>query len=602
MKISKLIIQNFRGVKSSELLFRQDTVLVGDNNTGKSSILEAIDLVLGPERLSRYPVIDEHDFYAGQYLSSDESPIIIHIEVIITDLSKIQQTHFRNHIEWWNLTTSSLLEGPPIEQTDAGHVIPALRVKFRGSYDREEDDFTGESYFSSPQNEDDTYSRFGRIDKRQCGFLFLRTLRTGSRALSLEKGSLLDVILRLQDLRPQMWEEVLSELRTVAVATDPELGISPILESVQMGIRSFVPSEWAVDPHLRVSDLTRVHLRKLLTVFMGTGALNEDGEEYSAPFQHQGTGTINTLVLTLLIMIAELKQNVIFAMEEPEIAIPPHTQKSIINSVKRKAAQAIFTSHSPYVLEEFRPSDILVVKRVDGVLSGVTADYPPTIKPKKYREEFKRRFCETLLARRVLIAEGRTEFDAFPASARRLHDLQPERYSTLEALGIAVINAETDSQVEPLGKFYKALGKEVFALFDKQSSVVSGQIRAVVHHPFEAPEKGFENVVLNGIAESALRRHALSIVSSGEWPSHWSAKAPTETTPFDDLKDIMSDYLGWAKGMGSAADLLSQCSHDEMPLYIRTTLESIKQIVESPPVTSKANGEQTDLSLEPVAE
>jgi energy-coupling factor transporter ATP-binding protein EcfA2 len=65
--------------------FPGHTVLVGDNNTGKSTILEAIDLVLGPERLSRYPVIDEHDFYAGQYLDKDANPIDIKVEVVVVD-------------------------------------------------------------------------------------------------------------------------------------------------------------------------------------------------------------------------------------------------------------------------------------------------------------------------------------------------------------------------------------------------------------------------------------------------------------------------------------------------------------------------------------
>ena len=65
MRIARLKIENFRGIEKSELFFPGHTVLVGDNNTGKSTIIEAIDLVLGPERLSRYPVIDEHDFYGG---------------------------------------------------------------------------------------------------------------------------------------------------------------------------------------------------------------------------------------------------------------------------------------------------------------------------------------------------------------------------------------------------------------------------------------------------------------------------------------------------------------------------------------------------------
>src|SRR5205807_2492139 len=111
------------------------------------------------------------------------------------------------------------------------------------------------------------------------------------------------------------------------------------------------------------------------TVFMATGAKREDGTEYAAPFQHQGTGTINTLVLALLSLIAELKQNVIFAMEQPEIAIPPHTQKRIVESVCKKSAQAFFTSHSPYVLGEFKPSQVLVLKREGGVLTGINAEY-----------------------------------------------------------------------------------------------------------------------------------------------------------------------------------------------------------------------------------
>ena len=121
---------------------------------------------------------------------------------------------------------------------------------------------------------------------------------------------------------------------------------------------------------MRVSDLTRDMLRRTLTVFMGTGAKRPDGSVYSAPYQHQGTGTINTLVLALLSIIAELKQSVIFAMEEPEIALPPHTQKRIINSLRQKSAQAIFTSHSPYVLEEFEPAQVVVLKRTAGVMTG----------------------------------------------------------------------------------------------------------------------------------------------------------------------------------------------------------------------------------------
>ena len=58
MRVRRLTIQNFRGVDLGTVDFLGHTLLVGGNNVGKSTVCEALDLVLGPERLSRRPVID----------------------------------------------------------------------------------------------------------------------------------------------------------------------------------------------------------------------------------------------------------------------------------------------------------------------------------------------------------------------------------------------------------------------------------------------------------------------------------------------------------------------------------------------------------------
>ena len=135
MRLVKIKINNFRGVKHCDLNFPTQAVLVGDNNTGKSTILEAIDLVLGPERLSRRPIIDEHDFYAGQYLDAEKNPIEINIEVIVTDFDTEQQIHFMNNIEWWDVNRQSLLQGPPPVATDEVGIEPAPHWGFRATYD-----------------------------------------------------------------------------------------------------------------------------------------------------------------------------------------------------------------------------------------------------------------------------------------------------------------------------------------------------------------------------------------------------------------------------------------------------------------------------------
>jgi putative ATP-dependent endonuclease of OLD family len=565
MRVSRITIKNFRGIAAAELHFSGHTVLIGDNNSGKSSVLEAMDLVLGPDRISRAAAIDEHDFYAGRYLDADGKPVSIEVELIITDLSAEQIRKFKGNLEFWDEASMSLIQGPPIGAIELPSVKEALRVAFRGYYDPDDDDFKAETFFCFPLSDNSQQPQFRTSDKRQCGFLLLRALRTGSRALSLERGSLLDVILRVREIRPKMWEQVLEQLRELTVADDAEAGLSTVLSGVQSAITEFVPLDWAAAPQLRVSDLTREHLRKTLTVFMATGATN--GKVlHAAPFQHQGTGTVNMLVLALLSMIADAKKTVIFAMEEPETAIPPSSQKSIVSGVRGKSSQALFTSHSPYVLEEFQPNEIMVLSRSPiGVLTGKPVIFPAHIKPKFYSSEFRLRFCEALLARRVLIAEGETETAAYPAAARRLAELEPRTFSSLEALSIAVFNAKTDSQIANYGTFFRDLGKKVFAVYDKQTDATQkAQIEAAINYPFEATATGFEDLILNETAELALRRFAAHLVASGEWPSHLAGCKPYPATPLTELRAALKKYLSWGKGSGNAGDLLAECSVSEM--------------------------------------
>jgi putative ATP-dependent endonuclease of OLD family len=188
MYIARVRVKRFRGIKEAEIHMNGHTVFVGDNNAGKSTVLEAIDLVLGPERLSRRPVVDEHDFYAGDYVDTVKKVVHpIQVEVVVADLNEEQRLHFREHLEWWNAQTNQLLDGPPVDGVDAEHVSAALRVFFNGWYDNEEDDFTGETFYALPHLPNGSFVRFSAPDKRRCGFLYLRTLRTGSRALSLER-------------------------------------------------------------------------------------------------------------------------------------------------------------------------------------------------------------------------------------------------------------------------------------------------------------------------------------------------------------------------------------------------------------------------------
>lgn len=592
MKIYAVSIENFRGISSAKLVLPDHAVFIGDNNTGKSSVLEAIDLALGPDRLSRRPPVDEHDFFEGKYLplaavsaeeraaadEAEEAPVAeapkITIEVTIVGLSEEQEARFGGNIEWLNVETGHFFTEANPAGVDAANIKAALRVTFIGAYDSDEDDFVGNTFYSRSLTEADKPEAFSKKDKQHCGFLFLRSLRTGSRALSLEHGSLLDIILRLKEIRPQMWEGTIGALAAFDVASDPALGISGVLDSIDKSLKKYVPREWGVKPHLKVSNLTREHLRKVVTAFIATG----DGD-HAAPFFRQGNGTINMLVLAMLSQIAEDKQNVIFAMEEVETAIPPYAQKRIVHELRKLAAQSIVTSHSPYVLEEFKLDETVILSRAnDGVLNQAQISLPDSVKHKRYRQEFRTRFCEGLLSRRVLIAEGATEASAFPVAARRLSELNSATYASLEALGICIIDAGTESQIADLAGLYKGLGKRTFGLCDKQTDPAKAAIEAQVERLFMHEEKGIEDLILKNTTQDALERFSDAL----DWPPHILEKYPD---PKASVIAALKDYFGWAKGSWGIADFLGQCSEAEVPSWIRDTCITLKAICDPPPAS-----------------
>lgn len=621
LRAACLKIKNFRGISEATILLPKHGVLIGDNNTGKTTILEALDLALGPDRLSRHPPVDEHDFFCGRYraktekssestepenparateIANDEAlsqatetketelkaaeaseTPRIEIEVTVVDLTEEQRAKFADYVEFWDTDTNCFYEKPDPPGVDQAHISEALRVTFHGWYDEEEDDFEGRTYFTRSLAESDQPEPFSRRDKQVCGFLYLRSLRTGSRALSLERGSLLDIILRLKEVRPQMWEDTLASLSGMTVASDPELGLSPILESIDAALKKYVPKEWGMHPHLKISDLTRDHLRKVITAFIATGEGN-----HAAPYYRQGTGTINMLVLAMLSQIAEGKQegkqNVIFAMEEPETAIPPYAQKRIVHEVCKLASQTLFTSHSPYVLEEFSLDETVVLSRdANGVLTQKRVTLPESVKHKRYRQEFRTRFCEGLLARRVLIVEGATEASAFPVACRRLAELKPEVYSSLEALGICTLDAGAQGSISGMAKLYRDLGKRTFALCDKQKEPNKASIEEQVELLLMHSEAGFENLVLKGTTTEALERFAKVI----DWPKHLKDKfgdPPAETA------NALAEYFGWAKGSWGIADFLAQCSEAEIPEWLRDACLKLKEVCTAPSSSADA--------------
>jgi putative ATP-dependent endonuclease of OLD family len=265
---------------------------------------------------------------------------------------------------------------------DDPNTCECLRLKTVATYNAEEDEFEAHTFFvDGPGTADGGLTAVPRKIKQLFGFLYLRALRTGSRALSLERGSLLDLILKQRNVRTGIWETTIDRLRGLDPPIDEGAAdLAPILENIEKRLGQYIHLEaGGRATQLFVSQLTREHLRKTISFFLKTSA----GQE-SVPFQEVGTGTLNTLVLALLTFIADIKKdNVIFAMEEPEIALPPHTQRRIANYLLENTTQCLVTSHSPYLIERFDPSQIQVLRKDgDGAVTATAVPGASVLKAK----------------------------------------------------------------------------------------------------------------------------------------------------------------------------------------------------------------------------
>ncbi|MFA6194091.1 MAG: AAA family ATPase, partial [Parcubacteria group bacterium] len=92
MKISKVSIKNFRSIKEISFEAKDLSLFIGNNGTGKTSIIEAINFALSPYFLSGR--IKHTDFYNG----SDDS-IIIRIEFDSVFTAKLPDGYTTQKVE-----------------------------------------------------------------------------------------------------------------------------------------------------------------------------------------------------------------------------------------------------------------------------------------------------------------------------------------------------------------------------------------------------------------------------------------------------------------------------------------------------------------------
>jgi putative ATP-dependent endonuclease of OLD family len=296
----------------------------------------------------------------------------------------------------------------------------------------------------------------------------------------------------------------------------------------------------------------------------------------------------------LLSFIAEIKKdNVIFAMEEPEIALPPHTQRRITNYLLTQTTQCFVTSHSPYVIERFSPEGIVRLTRNDsGVLTATPINLPVSMKAKTYRSQLRRAIAEAMLGQGAIVGEGPTEQFALTAVAKKMEEANPELFP-LDLAGITIVNTEGDGNLDAMGKFFAALDIPAFAFFDREKHRTAeemARIEASFTVAKEIPYTGFELLVAE---ETPNDRQWEFLEAVRAEDAEGRYKIPSARPDDKSLKTSTVAVLKALKGEGGAARLIELCSVAELPATAVGFLNTIYARFPRPKKKLKVDAEQS---------
>lgn len=411
MHISKLTISGFRGVRSGSISLGRHAVLVGPNNSGKTTIIEALALLFGRDRLVRR--LTEHDFHGS---APNEAARILCIATVTGFTPNDPQHHsswfsLERGVEKWYDSTAKTLSAVP----DAQHTDLAVQIGFAARFDLDElesetirffvDD---EATLGDPFAEDAHLRTIHTKVLQELGFFLVPASRTWDKWISFSSELFRRVVATRGDIPAQAVRAERQRLWTPPEGErlEDQPGLSEIVDAANNELRALMASAPKLQLRLTSTDSDAV-LESVVPHFAhGTGP--------TLPSQRQGTGLVSLQSLLLLLQFgkarAETGQSFVLAVEEPELHIQPSQQKRLVNRLNALCNQTIVTTHSPIVAAMFPAPDTLFIETRGGTLTakplmGLVPAQPSNLQ-QHWLFAWRQKLVAALMHECVLIPEG----------------------------------------------------------------------------------------------------------------------------------------------------------------------------------------------------
>lgn len=527
MKLYKLKIQNFRKLNNVEIFFEDATFLIGANNSGKSSTLDAIELLLNGAKLSNECRSKYIDKETQQEVIDTQQDVIIEGEFreVLLDIIEV---HGFNRQRLKTYTDENGNEGYAFNyrircgEDNKSHNEMQLHKQvlklaysecrsFQELIDRGADpslfqgrdltkryssanllkeivDFT--SLFDV-QNEDEWIENPGGIPGNVISQLprFVKIKAASSDDEMGEKsGALYDILdMLFTDVRTQSenYKQAIRYLELLQQEMDPtnqnsEFG--KMMRDLNTTIDGVFPkSQIQVSADLTSADT----LKAKYTISLSSNI--------ATPVNRQGTGMIRSAVFGLLRykkLWEEKKEKrsrgIIIGFEEPELFLHPNAaenMRNVIYSLSGNSCQIIATTHSPYMIDisQGKTQILNSFSLVENDYSSIIA-FNHSDAFRKIEEEDRSRVkmiqkvddhvARVFFARKALIVEGDTEDIVF----KKTISLMPDAIKRQVQADYQIVKANGKATIISFVKYLKAMNVDIFVVHDEDANT-QGAVR-----------------------------------------------------------------------------------------------------------------------------
>lgn len=451
MLLTRFEIRNFRGIEELILPLDELCVLIGENNTGKSTILDALRICLTQSLTRRSAVFEEYDYHLPD--SASEPSRAKPIELTLTFSEKKEND--------WPDEISQILD--KAEQVD-DKGLRSVTLQIKSKHDLTIGDFITEFEFLDLNGNPLTKAKNPRmlIGLQQLSPTFyLSALRDAAREFRAKSqfwGPFVRA-LNIDDEQRAKLENELSNLNKKVL--DQHTAINDVKDRLKQTAELLpLGDEDPVSIEALPSKVFDILSRTQVNLTSKTGA--------RIPIVRHGSGTQSLAVICLFdaFLQGQLKEDYkeqsepLLALEEPEAHLHPSAIKAVGTMLQNISGQKIISTHSGDLLAGVPLQNIRRLRRTNGKISvhyieeGILT--PDEVSKLDYQVRLTR--GSLLFSRCWLLVEGETEAPLISECARAMgYDLYADGVSCIEF---------TQVGVEKFIKLADQLGIEWFVLVD----------------------------------------------------------------------------------------------------------------------------------------